>query len=648
MGLIIDLFAGGGGASEGIEQALGRPIDIAINHDADAIAMHQANHPQARHYQESVWNVFPTEVCAGQPVDFLWASPDCTHFSKAKGGKPRKKEIRSLADVVILWARDARPAVIMLENVEEFQTWGPLDDDGFPIKAKAGEDFRRWWGELEALGYHVEKRILKASDYGAPTIRKRLFIVARRDGRPIRWPAATHGDPRTLGVGAGQLKPWRTAAECIDWTIPVRSIFDRAKPLAEATERRIAHGIKRFVIDEPNPFLITIDHRSSEHADASVDEPLGTTTAKARHALAVPHVTRFNQNGAGQDPREPLDTVMAGAPRFGVAVPYLAGVGGRMGQSPERSVEDPYHTITSKADTVLATPYLASLTHQGGERVEPLGEPMATVTGAHRGEKALVTPFLARTAYKGANGQYVTPMDEPHRTLTAQQDGLSLVAPAIVRMNHDGQGKPADSVSDPMATVTTQVNKLNLVAAFMVKHFGGHETPGAALDRPASTITARDHQALATSHLVKMYGTSQDGAPVTSPMPTTSAQGLHVGEVRAFLAAYYGNDRDGQAIDHPLRTVTAKDRLALIYVHGEPYVITDIGMRMLSPAELFRAQGFPSDYVIELERDGKPLTKTAQVRLVGNSVVPNVARALVAANVHRTPDASTYDVEAAS
>ncbi len=398
--IVVDLFAGGGGASTGIEQAIGRAVDVAINHDAEAISLHQANHPQTTHYCSDVFEVDPVAVVQGRPVGMLWASPDCKHFSKAKGGKPVSKKIRSLAWVVVKWAKAVQPRMIFLENVEEFQTWGPLNADNMPCPLRKGDTFRLWKKSLEKLGYVVEHRELRACDYGAPTIRKRLFLIARRDGQPIVWPEPTHAAPGTLPAKAKKLKPWRTAAECIDWSIPAPSIFERSKPLADATCRRIAKGIMRYVVNSSEPFIV-------------------------------------------------------------------------------------------------------SLTHQGGDRVEGLSEPFKTITGANRGEKALVH--------------------------------------------------------------------------------------------------------------------------------TVSAQGLHHAEVRAFLIKYYGTNQD-PALREPLHTITTKDRFCLVTVRGEEYAIVDIGLRMLTPRELYRAQGFPENYRIEHGADGKPLTKTAQVRMCGNSVCPPLSCAIVGAN----------------
>lgn len=409
--LVVDNFAGGGGASTGIEQALGRPVDVAVNHDHEAIAMHAINHPGTRHLCESVFKVNPEEITGNQPVGLAWFSPDCTHHSKAKGSAPRSPRVRGLAWVVIRWAKRVKPRVIMLENVEEFADWGPLCEEGLPIKEKAGTTFRLWLNQLRRFGYTVEYRQLRACDYGAPTTRKRLFVIARRDGLPITWPEPTHGPGRLT---------YRSAAECIDWSLQCPSIFERARPLADATLQRIAHGVMRYVVNDPAPFVVGIDHQSSGVSSTrSAREPLTTITAKARHAVVV---------------------------------------------------------------------------------------------------------------------------------------------------------------------------------AFVAKHYTG--VIGQTMRKPIGTVTTVDHHSL----------------------------------VQAFLVAYYGSERDGGRVSDPMRTIPTRDRFGLVTVHGEPYRIEDIGMRMLQPRELFRAQGFPEDYIIEFEHRGRRLSKAAQVRMCGNSVCPDVAAALVRAN----------------
>lgn len=511
----VDLFAGGGGTSTGIEMALGRPPDVAINHNAEALAMHKANHPTTRHLREDVRDVDPAEALRGKRCGFAWFSPDCTFHSKARGGRPfrdrdRARRIRGLIGVAIKWAATVRPRVIFVENVEEIEFWAPLGADGRPDPERRGENFRRWVARLRNLGYVVEWRQLRASDYGAPTSRKRLFIIARCDGRPIVWPTPTHGRMAA--------RPYRTAAECIDFSIPVPSIFltpsqARAwalahgtetprRPLAAATLRRVARGVWRYVIDAAEPFIIKYN---------------GTNTDAFR-----------------------------------------------------------------------------------GQR---LHEPIRTLDTSNR--FALVAPTLIQTSYGERQGQ------EP-RT-------LDLFA--------------------PLGTIVAGGIKHSLVAAFLAKHNGGHEATGQVATRPMDTIVARDNKALVTSHLLKLYGSSEAGVTVDQPMPTVTAHGGHLAEVRAFLLKYYGTKKDGCALPLPLDTITTKARYGLVTVaiDGEEYAIADIGMRMLTPRELFRAQGFPDDYEIDRGIDihtGKPVrfTKKAQTRLVGNSVPPHVAAAIIRAN----------------
>lgn len=530
--LVVDLFAGGGGASTGIEQAIGRHVDIAINHDPEAVSLHEANHPQTRHFVSDVFEVDPLVVTDGQAVGLLWASPDCKHFSKAKGGKPVSKKIRSLAWVVVKWAKAVRPRVICLENVEEFQTWGPLGLDNMPCPRRKGATFARWKRSLEGLGYVVEHRELRACDYGAPTIRKRLFLVARRDGHPVVWPEATHAAPDSLPARQKKLKPWRTAAECIDWSVPAPSIFERTRPLADATCRRIAKGIMRYVVNASEPFIV--------------------------------------------------------------------GVGGRAGQSPERPISKPMGTITSKGDAALCVPTLVQTGYGEREGQAPrsldLHKPLGTVVAGQK--HALVSAFLAKH-YTGVVG---SDMVEPVATVTSV-DHHSLVAANLVHMGH-GEGK--DGTKRFSHGIRDVQQPLNTVAASGM---------------PAGVVT---------SHMLKLRGDNV-GSSTDEPVHTISAQGTHHAKVRAFLIKYYGTDQD-PALLEPLHTVTTKDRFGLVMVKGEPYAIVDIGLRMLTPRELYRAQGFPESYRIDTGADGRPLTKTAQVRMCGNSVCPPLARALVAAN----------------
>lgn len=561
--LIIDSFAGGGGASLGIQWALGRGPDIAINHDAAAIAMHEANHPETQHFTEDVWKVNPRLVTRGRPVGLLWASPDCKHFSRAKGGKPVEKKIRSLAWVVVKWAKEAKPKVIMLENVREFADWGPLvpmwlcrscgwrgtqgqaklarrrlacascdapglreSEELVPDPARKGLTFKRFVGRLRSAGYEVAWRVLDAADYGAPTHRKRLFLIARRDGERIVWPEPTHGDPKKIGRGLfdRHLKPWRTAAECIDWSLPCPSIFERERPLAEATMRRIAFGVKRYVLDATQPFIV--------------------------------------------------------------------GVGGRMGQSPAAPTDSPHNTVTSKNDRAIVTPYLVRCNHGGKDtwgRGREVTDPMFAATGSHG--DALVAPVLIQAGYGERDGQ----------------------APRVL------------DLGNPMGTAVAGGNKQALVAAYLAKHFGG--VVGVPTDSPLPTTTARGTQnQLVTANLIHLnHGGKQDSG-CDEPMRTATAGGLHAALVYSFLVKYFGT-AVGQGIEAPLGTATTKDRFGVVTVtiDGEPYVIVDIGMRMLMPRELARGQGFPDDYILTG-------TKTSQVARIGNSVCPVMAEAMVRAN----------------
>ncbi|HHX9042868.1 TPA: DNA cytosine methyltransferase [Yersinia enterocolitica] len=611
--IIVDNFAGGGGASTGIEMATGRSVDIAINHDPNAIAMHTTNHPDTLHYCESVFDIDPVAATAGRPVGLAWFSPDCRHFSKAKGSKPVKKEIRGLAWIVVRWALAKKPRVVMLENVEEFKTWGPLitaeDGTEHPDPARAGETFAAFVAMLTTgidaehpalqeccevlgidinsidakrlqvgLGYVVDHKELRASDYGAPTIRKRFFMVMRCDGLPVVWPEPTHGDPKSLDVQSGHRKPWRTAAECIDWSIPCPSIFERKKPLAENTLRRIARGIQRFVIDNPMPFIVKCNHTSSKTSydcfrGQALDQPLQAITKTHGYAVVTPHITKFRSGATGQECDEPLPTITAG-----------------------------------------------SSARPGGN-----GHALGMV-------EAKLAPFIARIGQTGFGGDRMAyEAEKPLTTITSKAEHL-LVAPIIAREFGNSVGHVVD---EPSGTITASGGgKSRLVSAFLAKHFGGNYTgSGADLNQPAHTVTTVDHHALVTSNLIKLRGTCKDGQQVTQPMPTITAGGLHIGEIRAFLLKYYGNEKEGVSLNDPLHTVTTNDRFGLVTVEGIDYQIVDIGMRMLQPHELYAAQGFPSWYIIDRDYTGTKYAKDKQVARCGNAVPPPFAEALVRANL---------------
>lgn len=521
--LIIDNFAGGGGTSTGLEAAFGRPVDIAINHDPEAIAMHRINHPKTKHYCESVWDIEPKLVTGNQPVGLVWLSPDCKHFSKAKGSVPVDKRVRGLAWVALRWASDCRPRIIMLENVEEFKTWGPIGNDGRPCKDRKGKTFRSFLSALRRQGYTVDYRELRACDYGTPTIRNRFFLIARRDGLPIAWPASTHGDPKSTEVKKGKLLPWRTAAECIDWSLPCPSIFDTSaqikkeyglranRPLKPNTCKRIAAGVMRYVINNPSPFIVKSNHTASYYncfRGQQLSEPLQTVTQAPGFALVTPYVTKLKGTNLGHGTDEPVHTITAGGGHFGLIAPVL----------------------TECANT-------------SSPRCMPACEPLRTICAQIKGgHHALIMPFIAKN-YTGVVGS---------------------------------------DIADPL-----------------------------------HTITSTDHNSLVASHLVV-----NDGKKVAS--------------VASFLSVYYGNEKARQSLEDPIRTVVGNDRFGLVTVEGVDYKIVDIGFRMLQPRELFRAQGFGDDYIIDkgIDEHGKQvkLTKTAQTRMVGNSVCPPLAAALVATN----------------
>ena len=554
-GLIVDLFAGGGGASTGLAWALGRDPDIAINHDAEALAMHRANHPHTRHMQNDITRVLPLEATGGHPVAILHASPDCTHFSKAKGGKPKSQYIRDLAWVVIRWAEDTHPNLITLENVEEFLTWGPLGKDGQPIKEQAGATFAAWRKRLVRLGYRVEWRILRACDYGAPTTRRRLFVVARRDKGPIVWPAPTHGNLKSAEVRAGKLLPWRTAAECIDWSIPSQSIFDRKKPLALATQRRIAEGLRRYVLQAAEPFIVTYYGAKGE------------------------------RDFRGQDLGRPLPTQTT-ENRFGLISPVV-------------------------------------VTNTTGHAPTPVDMPMPTLTTGNQQMMAgvVVAPILSRQ-FGQSIGQSV---DAPHPTIT--QCNHDALVQAVCLAKHYG-GVVGHGIQQPLGTVTS-IDHHSLVSACLTKYYGKSEC--AAVDAPLHTLTSKEHMALTSACLVKYYGTAK-AADVGEPMHTITAK-ARMGLVEA-EARQNSEPRRYEQVRDFLRTwgvIGPKDEAEFIY-QGVVHRITDILMRMLAPRELYTAQGFPPDYIIDELPGGKRLTKTAQIRMCGNSVPPELIEALVRAN----------------
>ncbi len=476
--LIVDNFAGGGGASTGIEIATGRSVDIAINHAPEAIKMHKANHPYTRHYCESVWDVDPVKACAGHPVALAWFSPDCKHFSKAKGGKPKDKTIRGLAWVALRWAALVRPEVIMLENVEEFQTWGPLNRRHHPVKAKQGDTFRRFIEQLEDLGYEVEYRSLVAADYGAPTMRRRFFLIARCDGKPIVFPQPTHAKADSEAVKAGLLKPYVGACTQIDFSLPCPSIFDTAeeikekygvravRPLAEKTMQRIARGLKKFILDNPDPFIVPIgygERKGQSPRVHDIKEPLPTIVGSTKHYLCEPMLAPCimcnNENNTGASVESPLPVITTGNRNFVVSPTLIQ-----------------YHSETA----------------DGEVRGQGVDSPIMTVDASNR--YALVSAFLHKYfdgGYTGAGDS----LENPLPTVTAQ-DHNSVVTANLIQLNHNSVG--AD-LKEPMKTITAGGGHFAEVRAFMVKYYGG-ENQGQDIKKPLDTVTSHDRFGLVTVH----------------------------------------------------------------------------------------------------------------------------------------------------
>lgn len=577
--LVVDNFAGGGGASTGIELATGYSVDIAINHDPEAIKMHKVNHPNTKHYCENVWEVDPVKACKGHPVGLAWFSPDCKHFSKAKGGKPVEKNIRGLAWVVLKWAALVRPRVIMLENVEEFQTWGPcipirdkdtgrvivsmvgrhdrekneprtrvadpgevvpVDRQIFqPDPKRSGQTYKKWRKQLEALGYEIDTKELVAADYGAPTMRKRFFMIARCDGKPIVWPEPTHGPADSEAVKAGLAKPYVGAYTQLDFSMPCPSIFDTSKeikekygiravrPLAQKTMDRIARGLKKFVLDNPEPFIIQCNH-GGERRQNDIKEPLPTITGKHGYGIVEPKI-----------------------------VPYM---GTNTTNHPGGNCKNPIHTITTGNQQCLISPTLIQ--------------------------------YYSETSKDEVRSQ---------------------------------------SIEDPIMTVDGS-NRYGLVTSFLHKYYdGGYTGAGDTVENPLPTVTSWDHNSLCAVNLIQMNNHC-DGRDVKEPIPTITAGDGHFGEVRAFLIKYYGQGT-GQDVKEPLDTVTSRDRFGLVTINGTDYKIVDIGLRMLEPKELYGCQGFPDDYIIDRDYTGKKYPRSEQVRRCGNAVCPPIPAALVKANL---------------
>ncbi|MGE6445082.1 DNA cytosine methyltransferase [Pseudomonas bubulae] len=608
--IVVDFFCGGGGAGTGLEMGLGRAVNVAKNHSPQAISMHTVNHPGAVHYTTDVFDGDPDTECGGKAVGWFHMSPDCTHHSQAAGGQPRKREIRNLSWIGLKWAGKKKPRVISLENVKQILQWGPLiakrckatgrvmklggsiAEPGevvpvhqqflVPDPKRRGQTWATFVAELQHLGYVVEWRVIKACDFGAPTSRERLFMIARCDGEPIVWPAPTHAKHPVKGQ-----QKWRTAAECIDWTIPSKSIFDRPKPLAPATLRRIAKGMKKFVIDAADPFIVPIANWSGESV---------------------------------------------------------------------QSAQDPLRTVTSwprGGSFAMASPIIAPATHQGSDRINDPHSPLPTVTCANRGELTLISPVLVGAGGPEYSGKPVA-TDQPAGTLMTQNH-RAIAAAHLVKFRFADEGKALD---EPLPTITSGGNyqrpagaahAMGISTVFMAQMNGGFNTTAAkSIDDPMTTVTnTGSQQQLVTANLATLRKNCV-GRGMDEPVPTMTAGAEHhaliqytlspeveAGALRvaAFLISYYGTENVSGA-GEPAPTITTKDRLALVTVtiKGAPYVIVDICLRMLQPAELYKAQGFPADYIISHGADGKPFTKTQQVHMCGNSVSPPPMAALARAN----------------
>lgn len=581
--IIVDNFAGGGGASTGIEIATGRLVALAVNHDPAAILMHRTNHPYTEHFQASVWDIDPKAVCRGRPVGLAWFSPDCKHFSKAKGAALVDRKIRGLAWITLRWAATVRPRVIILENVEEFQTWGPVRK-GKPVKRLAGTTFRKFIDQLTELGYTVEYRELIAADYGAPTSRKRFYLVARCDGKPIVWPKPTHSK-----TGADGLPKWRSAAEIIDWSLPCPSVFaskaeimeryglKAVRPLAKNTMRRVIRGVDKFTIRSGKPFIVPTGYGERKGQAPRVhdmDAPVPTVVGTGKENLCRPLLAPVTVTNTSNS------------------------VGGTVGA--------PVHTVTTAGNQMLVTPSLVSIGQTGGgDRIRDIREPVPTTVSKQ--EACLVSPSLI---------QYHTEQTESVR---------------------------ASGLGTPINTVDAS-NRYGLTCANLVEYYTG----GRPLDvnDPMHTVTSHDREAVVAAHVVKFKGDNV-GTPPAEPLQTVTASAgkerACSGGTFAVCRAHLAKIRSGDDLGHwpEIRALLnefcgytlAEDEVLLLEIGGALYYIADIGLRMLSPRELYNAMGFPSDYIIDRDYLGNEYKKSAQVARCGNAVCPPVASALVRANL---------------
>ena len=641
--IIVDNFAGGGGASTGIELAAGRPVAIAINHDPDAILLHKTNHPYTEHLQASVWDVDPVEVCKGRPVGLAWFSPDCKHFSKAKGASLVDKKIRGLAWITLRWAAKVRPDVIMLENVEEFQTWGPVRK-GKPIKKKAGQTFRKFIQQLEDLGYVVEYRELIAADYGAPTTRKRFVLVARCDGKPIRWPEPTHAHRDSEAVKSGKLLPWRSAAEIIDWTIPSYSIFASkaeikekygvkvVRPLANNTMRRVIRGVDKFTIKSGKPFIV---QQKFSNGAQDIDRPLTTITAVGAHEVIKPVMAPFavecNHSGDSHTRAidEPVNTVTRKY-TGGVCGPVLAPLTiPNTCNSVGSPASEPVYTVTSAGNQLFVAANLMSIGQTGGgDRIRDMQEPAPTTVSKQ--EACMVAANLIQ--YHTEQSEKVRGQSLNDSIMTVDSSNRYGLACANL-VEYYGNGNPLD-VSQPMHTVTAH-DREAVVSAHIQKYFGG--VVGVEASGPLPTVTTADHNALCSAHVVKFKG-QELGQHPTDTLNTITAQGNEYAQCNAVLAKADGHDLGHwpeirALLNQHCGYHLADDEVILLVIFGVAYYIADITLRMLTTRELYNAMGFPRDYIIDYDYTGNKYPKNEQVARCGNAVCPPLAEAMVRANL---------------
>ena len=675
--IVVDFFCGGGGAGTGLEMGLGRTVNVAKNHSPQAISMHTVNHPGAQHFTTDVFEGDPDTECGGKAVGWFHMSPDCTHHSQAAGGQPRKREIRNLSWIGLKWAGMKRPRVISLENVKQILQWGRLiakrdkatgrvvklggdvaapgevvpigQQFLIPDPKQRGRTWRRFVALLEAMGYVVEWKVIKACDFGAPTSRERLFMIARCDGQPIVWPEPTHAKNPTKGQ-----QKWKTAADCIDFTDLGKSIFGRKKDLAPATLRRVAKGMKKFVIDSAAPFIVPIANWSGETVQ-SADEPLRTVTSYPKggaFSVVSPIIAPATHQGSDRinDPLEPLPTVTcANRGELTLISPLMIGAGGPEYSGKPVSVDQPTGTLMTQNHRALASACIVQAGHGEGSGankrrshgVNNICGPVGTVTASGGGQS--VSTAVMIQANGGFNTTHAKGMQEPMTTMTNTGSQQQLVSATLIT-NTTGHA-PSD-LAGPVPTVTTGQHHA-LVAANLVHMRGNCDARD--VNAPLHTISAGgQHHGLVSAFMERAFGGSI-GQRLEEPAPTITAGGggksslvsltlspeHEAGALRvaAFLISYYGTENIS-ACDSPAPTITTKDRLAMVtvMVKGTPYVIVDICLRMLKPAELYKAQGFPADYIITHGADGKPLTKTQQVHMCGNSVSPPPMAALARAN----------------